>query len=173
MQESVYSLEVTKKYPFENATHIQYSPGDKIYQKLPIRLTLYLVKDPEGYAFSGEPYKPDIPLVIMDINDHGKLRSYFFNFTDSGSKQVSFSDTKIYPSFTFKMPLGPNSTSQSVEEVSQFFTVKTIDPIPDGTSYFAYSNMPLSINGSSHPNAYLIFDHYNNDTARAIIYSTE
>ncbi len=106
-----FSQEVKFVYPFENKTHIQFATDGGILLKPDIYLSLPLVKDNDGYGFSGEPYKPATPTVELQINYHGKLRTYDFNLTNSGSQQVSISDTQIYPSFTFKMPLGPNSTT--------------------------------------------------------------
>jgi hypothetical protein len=74
-------------------------------------------------------------------------------------------DTLIYPSFTFKIPLGPNSTTQSVQEVSQFFRVTTIEPLPNGENYFAVANQPLIINGTSYPHPQAYFTDFNDETA--------
>jgi hypothetical protein len=160
------SYETKEEFPFENATHIQYSPNDEIVGKYSASVFTDLVKDPDGISFSGEPFKPINPIIWVSINDKdGKLRSYYFNLTDSGINQVSASDTQIYPSFSFKMPLGPNSTSLTIQEVSQFFNVYMIKPEGSNTTYYARSNQPLVINGSSYPSPGLVFEDKEDGTA--------
>lgn len=132
LENKVFSQDIALEYPFENTTHIQYNAGEEIYPKASIRMFVDLIRDSEGYAFSGEPYKFLYNGLQLDINDKGKLKSYWFNLTNSGRNQISISDTQIYPSFTFRMPIGPNSTTQSVEEISQFFKVGQITPHSNG-----------------------------------------
>jgi hypothetical protein len=168
-----YSQEITVEYPFENATHIQYSSNGDVVSKPSIRLIMDLTRDPEGYGFSGDPYKFTYNGLQLDINDNGKLRTYWYNLTNSGSNQVSISDTQIYPSFTFRMPIGPNSTTQSVEEISQFFKVGQISPLTDGTSYLSKYGSSITLNNTSYEYPYLIVDQYSNGTATLYLVSTE
>jgi hypothetical protein len=134
-------------------------------------LIIELIKDPEGYGFSGEPYKSTNDGLQLDINDKGKLRTYWYNLTNSGSNQVSISDTQIYPSFTFRMPIGANSTTQSVEEISQFFKVAQISPLTDGNGYLSRFGSPITINNTSYEYPFLIVNQYNNGTATLFLVS--
>jgi hypothetical protein len=172
LESKVYPQNTTG-YPFENATHIQYNIGEDIFQKLPLRLFIDLTRDSEGYAFSGDPYKFVYNGLQLDINDNGKLKSYWYNLTNSGTNQVSISDTQIYPSFTFRMPIGPNSTTQSVQEISQVFKVGQISPLPDGTEYLSNYGSPITVNNTTYEYPFLIVNQYNNGTAKVILVSDE
>lgn len=168
-----FSQESPFEYPFENSTHIQYNLGDDILQKPYIRMFIDLIRDPEGYAFSGEPYKFIYNGLQLDINNNGKLKSYWYNLTNSGTNQVSISDTEIYPSFTFRMPIGPNSTTQSVQEISQFFKVGEITPLSNGTEYFSNYGSPITVNKTTYQYPFLLVDQYNDGTASLVLVSME
>jgi hypothetical protein len=107
-----YSQEIISDYPFENETHVQLTSDGEAALKPYVYLTLPLIRDLDGYGFGGDPYKIDSPTVQFHINDHGKLRIFEFNLTKSGSQQVTFSDTQIYPSFSFKIPYDTNGRFQ-------------------------------------------------------------
>lgn len=157
------------EYPFENATHIQYNPGDEIFPKPSARLILYLMEDPEGISYSGQAYTPAYSTVTYDINDNGKLKTYWLDLTTSGSNDVSISDTQIYPSFSFRVPVGNNSTVERVNEISQFIDVESIETLPDVVSYSGWNTLPISINGTSYTSTLTIFDQFNNGTATLFI----
>ena len=105
-------IENTFRRPFENETHVQLTSDGEAVLKPYVYLTLPLIRDLDGYGFGGDPYKIDSPTVQFHINDHGKLRIFEFNLTKSGSQQVTFSDTQIYPSFSFKDPRASETDRQ-------------------------------------------------------------
>ena len=161
----VYAQIIPMEYPFENSTHIQYNAGDEIYPKPSARLILDLVEDPEGISYSGQAYSPVYTSVTYEVNDDGKFKTYWLDLTNSGSNEVSISDTQIYPSFSFRVPMGSNSTVERVNEISQFVTVESIETLPNVVSYSGWNTLPITINGTSYSNVLTIFDQYNNGTA--------
>jgi len=162
---NAFSQEITNDYTFENATHIQYDKTDDIHLKSSIEISMDLTKDLEGSTFSGEPYKILDNGLQVDINDKGKLKSYWYNLTNSGIHKVSISDTNVFLSFTFRMPIGPNSTVVSVEEISQLFRIDKIIPHPDGIGYLT-RGYPISLNNTTYENSYLIVNQFDNETAQ-------
>lgn len=111
--------------------------------------------------------------VQLNFNDEGKLKSYWYNLTNSGTNQVSISDTQTYPSFIFRMSIGPNSTTQSVQEISQFFKVGQISPLSAGIEYLSNSGSPITAINTSYEYPFLLVNQYNNGIATFTLVSTE
>lgn len=158
---------------FENSTHIQFEEGDQILQKPQLYTYMNLINDNEGFGFSGDPYKSVDNLVLIQTNENGTLKSGWYQLTDSGTNQVSISDTQVYPSFSFRMPISENSTTEKVEEISQFFSVDYITNDPGVITYDGTSNTPININNTVYPNPSIIFSQYNNGNATVSIFGWE
>jgi hypothetical protein len=127
------------------------------------------MEDPDGISFSGLPYAPAYTTITYDVNDNGKLRTYWLDLTNSDNNDVSISDTQIYPSFSFRVPVGSNSTIERVNEISQFVDVQTIETLPEVVTYTGYNSLPITINGTSYSELITIFDQFNNGTATLTI----
>lgn len=172
LQENVaYSLQPELTFSFENSTHFQTNSDRPITLKSPVYFTVELVKDPEGYAFNGDLYKPSHNTIFFMFNDEGKFKSYLYNLTNSGNNEVIFSDTQIEPKFTYRMPLSANTTTESIQKIDLSFDVDTIERLVDGVKYIAGTDSPLVINDTAYLFPYAVFNQFNDGTATISISS--
>lgn len=153
------------EFYFENSTHYQLNPNGSIHVKPFAFIVIQLVKDPEGYAFDGELYKPSDKDVQFSFNDEGKFKTYYYNLTNSGVNEVIISDTRTEATITYKMPLGINTTIESVQQIHLNFDVETIERLTDGVTYVSGTDSPMIINNTAYLFPWAIVDQYDDGTA--------
>lgn len=155
--------------PFENISTNQHTTNGNIESVPSIGIIVELVNDSDGFGIIGEPYKPQYNLIWISFEEHGKSTSNFYPLTDSGINRVEVSDTKIHPSFSYKVPIGPNNTTESIEKIGLFFDINYITKLPDGLNYVGTTDVPIMVNNSEYRDLYLDFDQYNNGTANLVL----
>lgn len=158
-------------FSFENSTHFQISADQPIDLKPSVHIIMSLTKDPEGFSSFGELYRPFPKVVQISYNDEGKFKSYSYNLTNSGTNDVTVSDTRIYPTFAYKIPAGANTTTESIQRFSQSFDVETIERLVDGIRYIGFTDSPLVVNDTAWLLPMAIFTQYNEDSATVSISS--
>ncbi len=165
--DKIYSQEVknSEMFPLENLTENQKATSRDIQSVPSVSIIVELVKDSDALGFIGQSYKPQYNLIWISLDANGYSNPNFYSLTDSGINRLEVSDTKIYPSFSFKLPIGPNNNTQSIEKISLFFDVNYITKIPNGLNYVGTTNVPIILNNSEYRDLYLEFDQYNNGSA--------
>lgn len=166
--DKIYSQELNNsdKFPSERHAENQTATSSDMLSVSSVGIIVELVKDPDPLGIIGQSYKPQYNLIWISLESNRDSNSNFYSLTESGINRLEVSDTKIYPSFSFKMPIGPNNNTQSIEKVGLLFDVNYITKVHNGLNYVGTTNVPIILNNTEYGDLYLEFDQYDNGTAK-------
>jgi tetratricopeptide (TPR) repeat protein len=138
-------------------------------QNFDLKLRAHLIIDPDTYTILENAYRVDDLTGIYVITNNNKLNSQVYHLTSSPKSLVQNSDSQIEIDMTFKIPVFPNSTLESIEKINGSYDVRYLDTQPDHTKLVAYSNSTINFNNTNYSNLTVELKKYFNGTTYLFI----